>query len=157
MPLNEEHRFTAIVCMCHDKCLFRPLCIMSKNQEMKVKRAFIVGIAVPVLIMAGCGEELQLTATPIKNVDKIQVAELSHVDVYCQTGICQFNLVANQETNVTVNMHYDDSRSFNKIEGVSVTGKLGSPVNMTDENTFSLDISGDIEPLKIQVVDYYRN
>lgn len=130
---------------------------MNKNQEMKVKRAFLVGTTVSVLMMSGCGEELQLTATPIKNVDKIHVTELNNIEVYCQTGICQFNLAANQETNVTVNMHYDDSRSFEKIEGVSVTGKLGSSVQMADENSFTLDISGEAEPSKVLVVDYYRN
>lgn len=122
-----------------------------------MKRAFLVAITVSVLMMSGCGEELQLTATPIKNVDKIHVTELNNIDVYCQTGICQFNLVANQETNVTVNMHYDDSRSFEKIEGVSVTGKLGSSVQMAGENSFTLDISGENEPSKVLVVDYYRN
>ncbi len=56
-----------------------------------------------------------------------------------------------------VNMHYSDSRSFDKIEGVSVTGKLGSSVVIQDENTFTLDVSGDAEPSKLQVVDYYRH
>jgi len=125
---------------------------------MKMKQALMGSVAIFALIMvSGCSDQLELIATPVKNVNKILVTEQSHVDVYCQTGICQFNLSSNQAATVIVNMHYDESRRFNKIEGVSVTGKLGSSVNMTGENTFSLDISGDIEPLKIQVVDYYRN
>lgn len=124
-----------------------------------MERIFTCGmVIVALLIGAGCSDSLELTVTPVKNVDKIQVAaQQDQVDVYCQTGICQFNLASNQDSYVTVNMHYDDSRSFNKIEGVSITGKLGSSVNMTDENTFSLELVGDGEPLKILVIDYYRN
>ncbi|MCW8331998.1 spore gernimation protein [Photobacterium sp. SDRW27] len=125
---------------------------------MRMKRILVGSMAFfALIVLSGCGEPLELTVTPIKNVDKVMVTEQSQVDVYCQTGICQFNLASNQATSVTVNMHYNDTRSFNKIEGVSITGKLGSSVNMADENTFSLDVSSDSEPLKIQVVDYYRN
>ena len=135
---------------------------MNIFQEMKMKRAFVIGMVMSGFILSafavtGCSEELKLTVTPVKNVDNVKIKELSQVDVYCKTGICQFELVANQQANVTVNMHYSDTRSFDKIEGVSVTGKLGSSVMIQDENTFTLDVSGDAEPSKLQVVDYYRH
>lgn len=129
---------------------------------MKVKRAFAIGMymsgfLLSALALTGCGEELKLTVTPVKNVENVQVTNLNQLDVYCQTGICQFDVTANQQANITVNMHYSESRVFEKIEGVSVTGKLGSSVVMVDENTFTLDVSGEPEPSKLLVVDYYRN
>lgn len=136
--------------------------VMNIFQEMKMKRAFVIGMVMSGFILSGfaltgCSEELKLTVTPVKNVDNVQIKELSQVDVYCKTGICQFELMANRQANIMVNMHYSDSRSFDKIEGVSVTGKLGSSVVILDENTFTLDVSGDAEPSKLQVVDYYRH
>ncbi|OLQ71705.1 spore gernimation protein [Photobacterium proteolyticum] len=114
------------------------------------------GFMLSALALTGCGEDLKLTVTPVKNVESVQVTDLNQLDVYCQTGICQFDVTANQRANITVNMHYSGSRAFEKIEGVSVTGKLGSSVVMVDENTFTLDISGEPEPSKLLVVDYYR-
>ncbi|WP_299020052.1 spore gernimation protein [uncultured Photobacterium sp.] len=117
----------------------------------------ILLVGAVLMLLPGCGEEFQLTATPVKNVEKIVVSEPGQVDVYCPTGICQFELAANKEASVTVNMHYDISRRFSKIEGVSVAGELSSSVTMKGENSFSLDVPGNVEPSKVQVVDYYRN
>lgn len=124
-----------------------------------MKRLISIGMtALALLLASGCTEKAVLTVTPIKDVDSVRVsAEQEQVDVYCPTGICQFHLASNQDIRVTVNMHYEDTRSFNKIEGVSITGELNSSVNMADDNTFSLEIVGDQQPLKILVVDYYRN
>lgn len=112
--------------------------------------------ALAVVLMAGCGEELKITATPIKNVDNIQYNE-AQLDVYCPTGICQFDLAVNKDTALTVNMHYDSTRSFEKIEGVSVTGKAGSSAKMLDGNSFELGLEANDKPITVQVVDYYRN
>ncbi|PSW14738.1 spore gernimation protein [Photobacterium sanctipauli] len=108
------------------------------------------------IALVGCNDVLDLTTTPVKNVEKMNV-EASMVDVYCVTGICQFELAANQETQVTVNMHYSDTKVFEKIEGVSVTGETSSSVGMVDGNTFELTLAGSNKPALIQVVDYYRN
>lgn len=120
-----------------------------------LKSVIIVGAVL--LLVQGCNEDLQLSATPIKNVEKITIREKGELDVYCPTGICQFELVADQEATVNINMHYDISRQFDKIEGVSVAGKLSSSVKMTGPSTFSMDVSGNGKPSKVQVVDYYRN
>ncbi|MGF1684686.1 spore gernimation protein [Photobacterium minamisatsumaniensis] len=121
------------------------------KQGMKAGIVFLL-----LAFVTGCSEELQLTTTPIQNVEKIQVTA-NTLDVYCVTGICKFELSANMETQITVNMHYSDTKTFEKIEGVSVTGKMGSTVKVVDENTFEMALAGSDAISKIQVVDYYRN
>lgn len=114
--------------------------------------AAMVGAA----MLAGCGEELLITAQPIKNVENVHYQDGS-LDVYCLTGICQFELSANQDVDLIVVMHYSESRTFDKIEGVSVTGRGGSSVEMHGGNSFQLSLAANEPPSTIQVVDYYRN
>jgi hypothetical protein len=123
-----------------------------------MKQFFLGSVVVASLLMlSGCGDALQLTATQVKNVDKMAVAsDQTTLDVYCPTGICTFDLSSNIETNVVVTMHYNDEKTFNKIEGVSVTGKMGATVKVLGENRFSMDLAANNDISKIQVVDFYR-
>ncbi|PSU50191.1 spore gernimation protein [Photobacterium frigidiphilum] len=123
-----------------------------------MKQIFLGSVIVASLLMlSGCGDELQLTAAQVKNVDKMSVAsDQTTLDVYCPTGICIFDLSSNIETNVVVTMHYNDDKIFSKIEGVSVTGRMGSTVKVLGENSFSMDLAADNDVSKIQVVDFYR-
>ncbi|UTV26437.1 spore gernimation protein [Photobacterium atrarenae] len=109
------------------------------------------------ILLFGCSEPLQVAVTPTRDVDHFQVIEQTQIEMYCPTGICKFELAASQEATITVKMHYTDARRFEKIEGVSVTGKQGATVTLVDENTFSLTLAGKDEPAKVQVVDYYRH
>ncbi|PSW06347.1 spore gernimation protein [Photobacterium lipolyticum] len=108
------------------------------------------------LALGGCSEDVQLAASPVKNVEKVNITAQTQIDVYCPTGICQFDISSNEAITVTVTMHYDDAKMFRKIEGVSVTGKAGPTAKVLGANRFSMDLSGDNKPAKIQVVDYYR-
>lgn len=122
-----------------------------------MKRVFIAAaVGFSFFLLSGCGEKLQLVATPVKNVDDIQYQQ-DQLDVYCPTGICQFDLNTNQEADLTINMHYSQSRPFDKIEGVSVTGRTGSSTKVIDGNTFEMTLESNETPTRIQVVDYYRN
>jgi hypothetical protein len=123
-----------------------------------MKQFFLGSVVVASLLMlSGCGDELQLTSTQVRNVDKIAVAsDQTTLDVYCPTGICIFDLSSNIETSIVVTMHYNDDKMFSKIEGVSVTGKMGSTVKVLGENSFSMDLAANNDISKIQVVDYYR-
>ncbi|UXH99951.1 spore gernimation protein [Photobacterium sp. TY1-4] len=114
------------------------------------------GFAMVSTLLSGCSEPLEVTVTPTRDVDHFQVTAQTNIDMYCPTGICKFELAASQKTAITVNMHYTDARSFDKIEGVNVTGRQGATVAMVDDNTFSLTLAGENETTKIQVVDYYR-
>lgn len=120
-----------------------------------MKRLMFAAIAGAVLL-SGCGEELQITAKPIKNVEDVKYQD-GNLDVYCLTGICQFELSSNQDVDLNVTMHYSESRSFEKIEGVSVTGRGGSTVQMQGGKSFQLSLEANDPPSTIQVVDYYRN
>ena len=122
-----------------------------------MSKRLIAGLAFAVMLsVGGCTKDVQLAASPVNNVEKINIAEQTQIDVYCPTGICQFDLSSNEVVTVTVTMHYDDARMFRKIEGVSVTGKAGPTVKVLGVNSFSMELSGGNEPAKIQVVDYYR-
>ncbi len=118
----------------------------------KIMLAAVLGT----VILTGCGEELQVTAHPVKNVDDVKYHD-GILDVYCLTGICQFELSSNKDVDLTVTMHYSESRSFDKIEGVSVTGRGGSTVEMQGGKSFQLSLEANEPPSTIQVVDYYRN
>ncbi|GHA57730.1 spore gernimation protein [Photobacterium aphoticum] len=117
-------------------------------------KALAIGLAL--FSLAGCGEKLQITATPVKGVETIQYQD-AQLDVYCETGICQFDLGANQDIDLQVNMHYTQAKPFEKIEGVSVTGKMGSSVKMLGNNAFQVSLEGKAPPATLQIVDYYRN
>ncbi|MGF1723910.1 spore gernimation protein [Photobacterium nomapromontoriensis] len=122
-----------------------------------MKRVLIVAsLGFSLFLLSGCGEKAQLVTTPVKNVDAIEHQQ-DQLDVYCPTGICQFDLSANQDTDLTINMHYSQSRPFEKIEGVSVTGRTGSSAKVIDGNTFEITLDGNVKPARIQIVDYYRN
>ncbi|KMV30992.1 spore gernimation protein [Photobacterium swingsii] len=107
--------------------------------------------------LTACSDEGQLVATPLNNVQKIEVVNDQALDVQCDTGICQFEVSTSSHDEITVNMFYDGQRAFEKIEGVSVTGPSGATVRIEGENQFTLILSGDDEPTKVQVIDYYRN
>ena len=122
-----------------------------------MRKRLIAGTAFTVMLaLGGCSEDVQLAASPVNNVEKIKITAQTQVDAYCPTGICQFDLSSNEAITVTVTMHYDDAKMFRKIEGVSVTGKAGPTVKVLGDNRFSMALSGGNEPVKIQVVDYYR-
>ncbi|MGF1760628.1 spore gernimation protein [Photobacterium sagamiensis] len=122
-----------------------------------MRKRVIAGSAFGVMLaLVGCSEEVQLAASPVNNVEEIKISAQAQIDVYCPTGICQFDLSSNEAITVTVTMHYDDAKMFRKIEGVSVTGKAGPTVKVLGANSFSMDLSGGNEPENIQVVDYYR-
>ncbi|MGF1689887.1 spore gernimation protein [Photobacterium kagoshimensis] len=107
--------------------------------------------------LTACSDNDQLAATPIKNVQNIDVVNNQALDVQCDTGICQFEISTSSHDEITVNMFYDAKRAFEKIEGVSVTGPSGATVRIEGNNQFTLILSGDDEPTKVQVIDYYRN
>lgn len=121
---------------------------------MKYLKA-LVAVSALTMLLAGCGEKLQITANPVKDVQTMQYQD-EQLNVYCVTGICQFELSSNKDITLTVNMHYSETRSFDKIEGVSVTGSQGSTVQMLGGNRFSMALVVNDSPTKIQVVDYYR-
>ncbi|MDX1304526.1 spore gernimation protein [Photobacterium sp.] len=108
------------------------------------------------LALGGCSEDVQVTVSPVNNVEKMNISDQTQIDVYCPTGICQFDISSNEAITVTVTMHYDNAKMFRKIEGVSVTGKAGPTAKVLSANSFSMGLSGDNESAKIQVVDYYR-
>ncbi|MGF1686880.1 spore gernimation protein [Photobacterium japonica] len=117
-------------------------------------KALAIGLAL--FTLAGCGDKLQITATPVKGVESIQYHQ-SQLDVYCETGICQFDLLANEDTDLKINMHYSQAKPFEKIEGVSVTGKMGSSVKMLSGNAFQVSLEANAPAATLQIVDYYRN
>lgn len=107
------------------------------------------------LFIQGCGEPLTITATPVRDVERIEVRE-NTLDVYCPRGICKFELKANQKTALTINMFYDTEQPFTKIEGVNVTGKSGTSMTMDGLHQFKMAVKPQSEPISVQVVDYYR-
>ena len=117
---------------------------------------YLFAAVIGAVMLTGCGEELQITAQPIKNVEDVRYQD-GNLDVYCLTGICQFELSSNKDVDLTVTMHYSESRSFDKIEGVSVTGRGGSTIEMQGGKSFQLSLEANDPPSTIQVVDYYRN
>ena len=119
-------------------------------------KKYLLAVAFGGVMLTGCGEELKITAQPLKNVDNVRYED-GNLDVYCLTGICQFELSSNKDVDLTVTMHYSESRSFDKIEGVSVTGRGGSTVEMQGGKSFQLSLEANNPPSTIQVVDYYRN
>ncbi|MCG3863382.1 MULTISPECIES: lipoprotein [unclassified Photobacterium] len=108
------------------------------------------------LLLTGCGEA-KITGTPIKNVDSIAVTSAEDIDVFCPTGICTFELTASKPVTATVTMHYDYTKLYTKIEGVDVIGEGAKNAKVVDDDQFTVDISSADKPVKIQVIDYYRN
>lgn len=110
-----------------------------------------------VFTLAGCSEEIKLIATNEKNVEKIIISkDHMSLDIYCPTGICTLNLSSNIEATVDVHMHYNDKKSFTKIEGVSVNGNMDSNAKIVNENTFTISLGANNIQKKILIVDYYR-
>ena len=120
----------------------------------RIVTTLILGMGITLL--TGCGEKLEITAQPLKNVDAVKYQN-EQLDVYCPTGICQFELSTNKDVILMVNMYYSESKPFDKIEGVSVTGRGGESIEMGDRNNFRIVLDSDNPPSKIQIVDYYRN
>ncbi|WP_187695555.1 MULTISPECIES: spore gernimation protein [Photobacterium] len=124
---------------------------------MSVKKIQLGLVAVTTaLLLTGCGEA-KITGTPLKNVDSIAVTSAEDIDVFCPTGICTFELTASKPTTATITMHYDYTKLFTKIEGVDVIGEGGKNAKVIDDDQFKVDISDANKPVKIQVIDYYRN
>ncbi|SMY31784.1 hypothetical protein PMAL9190_00195 [Photobacterium malacitanum] len=109
------------------------------------------------MLLSGCSGEATVTATPVKNVDTVSVTSPEDIDVFCPTGICTFELSTSAPTKVTVTMHYDYSKLYTKIEGVSVVGKGAKDAKVVDEDQFTVELTKKNTPVKIEVIDFYRN
>ena len=93
-----------------------------------------------------------ITATPVRDVDAIQIKSATEIDVFCQRGIGRFTLASTAPATVTIRMHYDDSKTFTKIEGVDAAGNA----LVTGPNTFTITLPGLGAATEVQVIDYYR-
>lgn len=122
---------------------------------MKKNQLGFIAVAATMLLV-GCGN-VTITATPVKNVDTVSVTSPDDIDVFCPTGICTFELTASEPTKATVTMHYDYSKLYTKIEGLSVIGEGAKNAKVVDEDQFTVELTKKNIPVKIQVVDYYRN
>lgn len=136
-------------------------CCEREESKMKMKRGTALWLPAMLLVSAnlfiqGCSEPLNITATPVRDVERIEVKEKA-LDVYCPRGICKFELKVNQKAELTINMFYDTEQPFTKIEGVSVTGESGNSMTMDGQHQFKMAVKPQKEPITVQVVDYYRS
>lgn len=109
-----------------------------------------------VLFLTGCGDAT-VTGNAVKDVENITAGTSENINVYCPTGICTFELTASKATTVTVTMHYDNAKSFEKIEGVNVIGEGADNAKVQGSHQVTVDITKANTPVSIQVIDYYRN
>ncbi|MGR5156249.1 spore gernimation protein [Vibrio owensii] len=87
-----------------------------------------------------------------KNVAEYKQLSPTQYQVYCPTGICRFQVSANQKTAVSIEMFYAENKPFKKIEGLTYDNQNQYPTS----NVFTLPVKSDNERISVQVIDYYR-
>ncbi|OAN17956.1 hypothetical protein A3K86_03290 [Photobacterium jeanii] len=123
---------------------------------MSLKYKVAALIVTAAFTLTACNDG-QLSVSPVRDVQNIEVQNDHTVRVECETGICQFELTTANHDEIKVNMFYNSKLPFEKIEGVSVTGPEGATVRIEGNNQFTLELEGSDKPTKVQVIDYYRN
>lgn len=110
------------------------------------------------LLLSGCsGNDTKFDFKGVKNVQEmIYFKYKNKVEVYCPTGICQFSISANKSTKLNVEMYYDKMKPFKKLEGINLEGDAKATIKRESDSTFALNLPDQNAPVKIQVIDYYR-
>ena len=90
----------------------------------------------------------------LQNVDQLDRITAKTYNVYCPTGICKLKIEGAEKASIVVNMYYDQSKPFGKIEGAYTTEGTQGVVTILSEN--QIDIKAQ-QMVYVQVVDYFRN
>ena len=111
----------------------------------------IYSISLLTSLLFGCASS-QVLLHAEKNVSEYKQLSPTQFQVYCPTGICRFQVSADEKTAVSIEMFYAEGKPFKKIEGLTYDNQNQYPTS----NTFTLPVESGNERLSVQVIDYYR-
>ena len=118
--------------------------------------AWLAVVAFFIGLLSREAQAFQLTVKSGRGVDEIVTDEdQTTLEVYSQTGICRFALSSTAETTLIISMLYKSETPYKKIEGVTVNGE-NDRVALLGPGQIEITIPAGNEPLKIQVIDFYR-